>query len=135
MVTVNDYRNGRKFKDAVCNAYYPVDLHTKTGVRPQQLKPGTIPTVPRGALIPKGSKNLQVAGRCLSSDRLANSGLRVQAPCMAMGQAAAAGAALAAKAGITPGAVPLEKLYALLREHGAVIPGEEAAAKEPEVSY
>ena len=72
--------------------------------------------------------NIQVAGRCLSSDRLANSGLRVQAPCMAMGQAAAAGAALAAKAGITPGDVPLKDLYGLLRKHNAIIPGEETAA-------
>jgi hypothetical protein len=128
MITVNDYTSGRKFEDAVCNAFYPVDLHTKTGVRPKPLKRGTIPTIPRSALIPKGSKNIQVAGRCLSSDRLANSGLRVQAPCMAMGQAAAAGAALAAKANVTPGEVPLDQLHALLREHDAVIPGEETAA-------
>ena len=39
--------------------------------------------------------NILVAGRCVSSDRLANSGLRVQASCMAMGQAAGAAAALA----------------------------------------
>ena len=128
MITVNDYASGRKFEDAVCNAFYPVDLHTKTGVRPKPLKRGTIPTIPRSALIPKGSKNIQVAGRCLSSDRLSNSGLRVQAPCMAMGQAAAAGAALAAKANVTPGDVPMEELHALLREHNAVIPGEEKAA-------
>ena len=47
---------------------------------------------------------------------------------MAMGQAAAAGAALAAKAGISPGDVPLDQLHALLREHKAIIPGEETAA-------
>jgi hypothetical protein len=128
IITVNDYTAGRKFEDAVCNAFYPVDLHTKTGVRPKPLKPGTVPTIPLRALIPKGSKNIIVAGRCLSSDRLANSGLRVQAPCMAMGQAAAATAALAAKTGKTPLDVPLEDIYALLREHGAIIPGEEQAA-------
>ena len=35
-----------------------------------------MPTIPLSALIPKGSRNLIVAGRCVSSDRLANSGLR-----------------------------------------------------------
>ncbi|MCH7226721.1 FAD-dependent oxidoreductase [Haloferula sp. A504] len=122
MITVNDYTSGRKFDDAVCNAFYPVDLHTKHGVKPKPLKPGTVPTIPLSALIPKGSRNIIVAGRSLSSDRLANSGLRVQAPCMAMGQAAACAAALAAKDGTTPGEVPLERLHALLQEHGAIIP-------------
>jgi hypothetical protein len=65
-----------------------------------------------------------VAGRCVSSDRLANSGLRVQAPCMAMGQAAGAAATLAAKAGTTPLEVPLKEIHTLLRDHGAIIPGD-----------
>ena len=122
MITVNDYTSGRKFDDAISNAFYPVDLHTKTGVRPKPLKRGTVPTIPLRALIPKGSRNIMVAGRCLSSDRLANSGLRVQAPCMAMGQAAGVTASLAAKAGTTPLAVPLADIHALLREHGQIVP-------------
>ncbi|HAR65508.1 MAG TPA: FAD-dependent oxidoreductase, partial [Lentisphaeria bacterium] len=88
------------------------------------LKRGTVPTIPLGALIPKGSRNILVAGRSLSSDRLANSGLRVQAPCMAMGQAAAATAALAVQQGLSPLEVPLTDIRALLREHGAIVPGE-----------
>jgi hypothetical protein len=123
VITVQDYRSGRLFDDAICYAFYPVDLHTKNGVKPEPLKPGTVPTIPLSALIPKGSRNLIVAGRCVSSDRLANSGLRVQAPCMAMGQAAAAAAALAARDGTTPAEVPLAKLHELLREHGAIVPG------------
>ena len=124
LITVNDYRDGRVFDDAVCHAFYPVDLHTKKGVKPEPLKPGKVPTVPLRALIPKGSRDIIVAGRCVSSDRLANSGLRVQASCMGMGQAAGAAAALAAKAGTTPLEVPLKEIHALLREHGAIIPGD-----------
>ncbi len=124
LITVNDYSSGKKFDDAVCHAFYPVDLHTKNGVKPQPLKPGIVPTVPLRALIPKGSRNLIVAGRCVSSDRLANSGLRVQASCMAMGQAAGAAAALAAKSGTTPLEVPLKEIHDLLRTHGAIIPGD-----------
>lgn len=124
VITVNDYTSGRKFDDAICNAFYPVDLHTKTGVRPKPLKPGIVPTIPLSSLIPKGSKNIIVAGRCVSSDRLANSGLRVQAPCMAMGQAAAATAALAAKKKVTPLDVPLAEIHQLLAKHDAIIPGE-----------
>ena len=122
MITVNDYTSGRRFDDAICNAFYPVDLHTKSGVKPKPLKPGTVPTIPLGALIPKGSRNLIVAGRCVSSDRLANSGLRVQASCMAMGQAAGVAAALAAVRGTTPLELPLSEIHKLLREHGAIVP-------------
>lgn len=122
MITVDDYTSGRRFDDAVCNAFYPVDLHTKTGVRPKPLKPGTVPTVPLSALVPKGSSNIIVAGRSVSSDRLANSGLRVQASCMAMGQAAGAAGALAAKNGTTPLKVPLGEIHKLLRKHGAIVP-------------
>jgi hypothetical protein len=123
VITVDDYTAGRVFKDAVCNAFYPVDLHTKTGVRPKPLKPGTVPTVPLSALVPKGSSNIIVAGRCVSSDRLANSGLRVQASCMAMGQAAGAAAALAVAKNTTPLQVPLKDIRETLRKHGAIVPG------------
>lgn len=124
LITVNDYTSGRVFEDAISYAFYPVDLHTKTGVKPKPLKPGTVPTIPLRALIPKGSRNIIVAGRCVSSDRLANSGLRVQASCMGMGQAAGVAAALAVKAGTTPLEVPLADIHAMLREHGQIIPSK-----------
>ncbi|MEY3395366.1 MAG: hypothetical protein RL346_1602 [Verrucomicrobiota bacterium] len=124
LITVNDYRSGKKFEDAVCHAFYPVDLHTRNGVKPEPLKPGVIPTIPLRALVPKGSRNIMVAGRSVSSDRLANSGLRVQASCMAMGQAAGVTAVLAARAGTTPLDVPLREIHHLLRQHGAIIPGD-----------
>jgi len=123
VITKDDYISGRKWKDSVCNAFYPIDLHDKkSGVHPAHLKEGIVATVPLRALIPMGSRNLLVAGRCLSSDRMANSALRVQATCMATGQAAGAAAALAAKNGVTPGEVPIEELKALLRDSGAIVP-------------
>jgi hypothetical protein len=121
-VTVEDYVAGRAFDDAVCYAFYPVDLHTEAGVQPEPLGHGVVPTIPLRALIPGGSYNLLVAGRSVSSDRLANSALRVQAPCMAMGQAAGAAAALAAAGAMTPGSVDLAALKALLRQNGAIVP-------------
>ncbi len=124
MITVNDYTSGRLFDDAISYAFYPVDLHTKTGVRPKPLTPGKVPTIPLRALIPKGSRNIIVAGRCVSSDRLANSGLRVQASCMGMGQAAGVAAALAAKAGTSPLDVPLSEIHEMLRQHGQIVPGK-----------
>ncbi len=123
LITCDDYVSGRRWADSVCFAFYPVDMHNqKTGVQPAHLKEGVVPTVPLRALIPKGSRNLLVAGRCLSSDRLANSGLRVQSTCMATGQAAGAAAALAAKRGVSPGEVPVAELKSLLAQSGAIVP-------------
>ena len=82
-----------------------------------------LPTIPRGALLPAGSAFLVAAGRCVSSDREANSALRVQCPCMAMGQAAGAMASLSARTGIDPELIPMTDLRGLLRDHGAIVPG------------
>jgi len=117
-----DYVTGRKFEDAVCYSFYPIDVHDEKGVLPKQLNKGIVPTIPLRALIPQNSRNLIVAGRSVSSDRLANSALRVQASCMAMGQAAGAASALAVILNTTPGKVPLDKLKNLLKGHGAIVP-------------
>ncbi len=121
-VTHEDYTSGRVFPDAVAHAFYPIDLHYEGGVTPKHLREGVVATIPLGALIPQGAKNVLVAGRCLSSDQLANSALRVQASCMAMGQAAGVAAALAARTGVTPAGVPLADLRRELVRHGAIVP-------------
>jgi hypothetical protein len=123
VITRDDYASGRRYQDAVCNAFYPIDLHTRDGVRPQPLANGVVPSVPLRALVPKDSHNILVAGRSVSSDRLANSGLRVQASCMAMGQAAGATAALAARHRTTPLQVPYNEIQRVLHDQGAIVPG------------
>ncbi len=122
MITVRDYTSGRVFDDALSYSFYPIDLHDENGVTPQHLTHGKVPTIPRGALIPKGSKNIMVAGRCVSSDRLANSAARVQASSMGMGQAAAVNAVLAARQKVSPGDVPLAEVHEELKKHGAIVP-------------
>ncbi len=122
-VTAPDYAAGRKYPDALCNAFYPIDLHdAKKGLDKRGLAPGTVPQVPRGALIPAHSHRFAAAGRLLSSDRLANSALRVQAVCMATGQAAGAMAALSAQSGVDPIKLDLTAIRALLKKHSAIVP-------------
>ena len=123
-ITVEDYLSGKRYGDDVCYSFYPVDLHTasRTGLRQIYLEEGVVPSVPRGALLPAGSRNLLAAGRCISSDQLANSALRVEATCMATGQAAGAIAALAAKRNIDAEEVPMEEIYEVLVRNNAIIP-------------
>lgn len=123
VLTGRDYVSGRRFRDAVAYAFYPVDLHdAATGIHPRQLAPGTVPTIPFRALCAKGVSRLLVAGRCVSSDRAANSGIRVQAACMATGQAAGEAAALAASRGLDPRDLSVGELRRLLARTGHIVP-------------
>lgn len=125
-ITVEDYISGRKYPDGICHGFYPIDLHdAKTGCKQKMLPDGVLPSIPFRALIPRGSHNILAAGRCLSADRLSHSALRVQGPCMAMGQAAGAAAALAVNLNCEVRNVPIDKLRALLKEHNAILPETE----------
>ena len=122
-ITHEDYISGKVYDDALAYSFYPIDVHDKHGVEPKHLKEGVVPTLPLRALIPKNSQNLLVAGRCVSSDRLANSALRVQASCMAMGQVAGATAALAVQQKTTPLDVSVIGIKETLVDNGAIVPG------------
>ncbi|MBR9777529.1 MAG: FAD-dependent oxidoreductase [Cytophagales bacterium] len=122
-ITHNDYVTGKVFEDSLSYSFYPIDLHRNgKSIYQEFLKEDVVATIPLRALIPKNSQNFLVAGRCLSSDRLANSALRVQASCMGMAQAAAAAAVLAIKHKVTPANVPLPELKNMLKEHGGIVP-------------
>jgi hypothetical protein len=123
-ISIADYERGHAYEDAVCYAFYPVDSHRSDSLVYRALKPGVYPTIPLGALLPEGSRRLAVAGRCAAGDWEANSSYRVEACCMAMGQAVAAAAALAIDVNGDIEEVPLQDLYALLRQHGAIVPGD-----------
>jgi len=121
-VTEEDYRSGRVFDDAIGCSIFFIDIHEDTGHGVSEfLEPGVVPTIPLGALVPKGTRNLLVAGRTISSDRAANSALRIQPACMVMGQGAAAAAALGVKHGVPSRDVSIGELQQLLCEHGAIL--------------
>jgi hypothetical protein len=123
IITAEDYRSGKIWADSLAYAFYPIDLHiNETGVRPAHLEEGVVATIPFRALLPEGVDHLLVAGRCISSDRLANSALRVQATCMSGGQAAGAAAALAALKNVAPTELKIETIKETLKEHKAIVP-------------
>lgn len=128
-ISYEDYVTGRVFPDSISYSYYPVDLHNAKGVVPEQLEQGILPTIPFRALIPKRSRNFIVAGRSICSDQLANSGLRVQASCMAMGQAAGAAAALAIQKNLSPADLSINELKRLIQTHGGIVPGNAKFSK------
>jgi len=123
-MTEANYLAGTVYDDAIAYAFYPVDRHVMGGIVQTFLEPETVPTVPYGALIPKGAKRVLAAGRCAAADANTNSAVRVQAPCMAMGQAAGCAAALAAAGDMPVAAVDYTALCAALAAQGAIVPGQ-----------
>ena len=81
-----------------------------------------MPGIPYGALAARDFDNLMMAGRNASGDRRAQSAFRVQASCMAMGQAAGTAAAMAVRAGTSVGDVNVPALRERLAQRGAIVP-------------
>ena len=121
-MTREDYATGRPFDDALCYSFYPIDIHTDDGLECVQLPEGVVPQVPLRIMVPHASHHILAAGRIVSSDRSANSALRIQATCMATGQAAAAIALVALSRSCRPVDAPAEEVRQLLRQHGAIVP-------------
>ncbi len=128
-MTADKYLSGYVYDDAVSYCFYPIDLHKLDGggVHIVYLEKGVMPTIPYGALIPRGSRYLLVAGRTVSSDIETNSAVRVQAACMSMGQVAGTAAALAARERICVGQVDYHKLTRALEALGATVPKKNIA--------
>ena len=75
--------------------------------------------IPYRSLIPKGVKNLLVAGRCISSTHEAQSAYRVLPIVCCIGEGAGTAAALACRDGADVRDVCVEELHRLLDQHGA----------------
>lgn len=128
-ITADDYTSGRRWPDAVSFSFYPIDVHRPDGdgIDIRALTHGTFPTIPRSAMVPRDNGHMVVAGRSVAGDQAANSAYRVQASCMAMGQAAGAMAVLAARAGTTITGVPIDAVRDTLHAAGAIVPDRPGA--------
>jgi len=126
-ITGEDYYAGRHYPDAVCYSFYPIDMHLEHGLDYRPLPRGVVPTIPFGAMAPVSSTNLLAAGRHISGDRVGSSAYRVQASCMAMGQAAGAAAVIAARTGTPVADVPIAEIHELLADHRAIVPTNQTA--------
>jgi hypothetical protein len=93
-MTLDDVLTPRGFPDTVAKGGHPVDIHRATDSRQHAqfiIEPYDIPY---RAIVPEGSENVLVAGGLVSATHEAFGSIRVQAQCMALGQAAGTAAAL-----------------------------------------
>lgn len=86
------------FADTVAKGAHHIDIHSSKDNSQELVILKEAYHIPYRSLIPKGSRNILVAGRSISASREAFASLRVQAQCMAVGQAAGTAAAMCASA-------------------------------------
>ena len=86
--------------------------------------------IPYRSLIPLNVKNLLTAGRCISADHVAESGIRAISACMLTGQAAGTAAALAVRSGADTDQVNIMELQECLRKQGVNIPYNQNSQNE-----
>jgi len=133
-LSIDDLTNARDFED--CIAVYPqffdmlspdaymdgdgtVEGKGYEGHIYSLPKDNTLFQIPYRSLVPEGITNLLVAGRSISTEHVAQSGIRAISCCMATGEAAGAAAFLASKDNLATDEVNVAELQARLREHGA----------------
>ena len=89
----DDVLGARHFEDGIGRSAWPIERHVEGGETHWRfLEPGTWYGIPYRCLVPRGPRNLLVAGRCLSADADAFASVRVIGPCMLEGQAVAVAA-------------------------------------------
>ena len=119
-LTEADLVEGRIDENTIGIGSYPVDIHAGDGS-------GTVFTkippygIPYGITVSDEIEGLMFAGRCASMDAVAMSSARVMPICMAIGQAAGVGAALAVKQGIPAKNVYVQEVRDRLKDAGVIL--------------
>ncbi len=122
-LTEEDVINCKKFEDGIARGAYPIDIHDPRGGKTifRFLKEGGSYSIPYRCLVPKGIDGLIVTGRNISATHEALGSTRLQATCMALGEAAGVAAAISSEENIIPREINIEELKKTLKINKAII--------------
>jgi len=123
MLTGKDLVDCVAFEDSIALGNYDIDIHNPegSGTSHYYFPEGQYYTIPYRAMVPVNSKNLLVAGRCISADHEAQASIRIMPIVCCLGEAAGTALAIAAKTGAGVKDVDIKAVQAKLREQGAVL--------------
>lgn len=119
----DDVREARHRDDGIARGAHHIDIHgAGTNQTRIPVRGGGSYDIPFGCLVPRGLRNLLVAGRCISSTRPANGSSRVMGTCLAIGQAAGTAASmLGVEQNVSARQLDVSILRERLRSQGAVL--------------
>jgi hypothetical protein len=138
-LTFDDYMARRQFPDQIGVFNKFVDIHVRDCSDEEytrflkemgevgRLGVGECFGLPYGIIVPKGWRNLWVAGRCNSSDVRVHGSIRVMPAAAMMGQAAGTAAVQAIRTNRPAFGIDTRQLVGTLRQHGAYLPQAENA--------
>lgn len=123
-LSVNDLINGTMFDDVIAISSYGWDLpHPKKpsfqtfhGIKIKN----AYTLIPYRCLVPKNSRNIITAGRCISVEREVLGPVRVMAPCIAMGEAAGIAAYMSMKENIDFKDINISELKQKISKYGGI---------------
>jgi hypothetical protein len=136
-LTMGDFRAKRQFPDQIAVYNRPTDVHPSNTSKEEHerflkdfhgkdnLGRGESVGIPYSILVPRGSENLWVAGRCHSSDTKVHGSIRAQSAAYMMGQAAGTAAAQSVATGQPADDLDTRQLVETLRGAGANLPQKE----------
>jgi len=126
-----DLIKGTRFTDTIAHGGYPIDVHEPKGgysaaflaltEEEKQMGAGHIYDIPLRSLLCTQANNLITVGRCISTEFLAQSAIRVSPIAGAIGHAGGAAAAIAVRQGKAPVDVSAKDVRTLLREQDAFL--------------
>ncbi len=138
-LTKDDILEARIFDDWVVSfAHFNFDVHNISGAgldatgAQKKFPQRRGYTIPYRCLLPRGVKNLLLAGRNISGTHMAHSNYRVMPICANIGQAAGIAAALSARTDTPPEEIDIELLQDRLLQNGVLDPNK---AEENETEY
>ncbi len=123
ILTVEELKDCKMFRDRIAVGNYDIDIHNPDGSGTSHyfFPKGKYYSVPYPCLIPKGSKNLLVAGRSISVVHEVQASIRIMPIVCTLGQAAGTAAALSADGETTVGNVDIKKLQQTLLDNEAFL--------------
>lgn len=136
-----DLMSRRQFPDQIGVFNKAIDIHPYdcsdeewSRFNQEYLKAGRIGKgecfgIPYGVLVPKGWRNLWVAGRCVSADVKAQGSIRVQPSSSMMGQAAGTAAIQSIRTNRDAAEIDTEVLVRTLRDAGAYLPQTDSSKR------
>ena len=135
-LNIDDFRAKRQFPDQIAVYNRPTDVHPTDTSKAEyerfmkdfhgkdNLGRGDCVGIPYSILVPRGSQNLWVAGRCHSSDTKVHGSIRAQSAAYMMGQAVGTAAAQSIRTGQPACDLDTAVLVQQLRADGAYLPQE-----------
>lgn len=122
-LTEEDIKSCKKFDDTVAVGNYDIDIHNPEGAGTSHyfFPQGKYYSIPYRSLVPKGAKNLLVAGRCIGVDHAAQASIRIMPIVCTIGEAAGTAVAVAKSGNTDVMDTDVGRLQKLLIENGAVI--------------